>query len=215
MLKRNKWDLICSSLVLLVPVIAGMLLWNRLPDRIATHWGVDGMPDGWSGKGMAVFGIPLMLSAMHWLAVLITAWDKRNKKQSPKVFRLVLWMVPVMSLFLCSFVYLTALGWAWNVKTAVCLMVGLLFMVIGNYMPKCTRNRFIGVRIKWTLESEENWNATHRFAGKLWMIGGLLLAAAGFFPPVMAFVTLMVLTLLMVLLPVIYSGWYRKKQGKV
>jgi len=212
MLKQNKKHVLLSSLVLLLPVVAGLLLWNRLPERVVTHWGLDGTPDGWSGKGMAVFGIPLMLFAMQWLAILITGCDKRNKEQSAKVFRLVLWIVPVMSVFLCSFVYLTALGWTWNVKTAVCLMLGLLFMVIGNYMPKCRQNRYIGVRIKWTLENEENWNRTHRFAGKLWTVGGLLLAVVGFLPPVAAAVGLMTVVLLMVLLPVLYSWRCHKKQ---
>ncbi len=212
MMKRNKWDLFFSTLVLLLPVAIGVILWDQLPDRIATHWGLEGTPDGWSGKGMAVFGIPLMLLAMHWLAVLITGCDKRNKEQSPKVFRLVLWIIPVMSVFLCSFVYLTALGWAWNVKTAVCMMLGLLFVVIGNYLPKCRQNHFIGVRIKWTLQNEENWNMTHRFAGKLWLVGGLLLVVVGFLPPAASAVGLMAVVLLMVLLPVIYSGWYHKKK---
>lgn len=214
MIKQNKWTLFVSSMVLLLPVVVGLVLWERLPERIATHWGLDGTPDGWSGKAMAVFGIPLILFAMHWIAVLITSFDKRSKQQSPKVYRMVLWIVPVLSVFLCGFVYLTALGWAWNVKTAICLMLGLVFMVIGNYMPKCRQNRFIGVRIKWTLDNEENWNATHRFAGKLWMLGGLLLAVVGVLPPAASAVGLFIVVLLMVLLPVIYSGWYHKKNEK-
>ena len=214
MLKRNKRTMIVTTLILLLPVAAGIALWDLLPERIVTHWGFDGTPDGWSGKGAAVFGIPLMLLGFHWLAALLTGLDQRAREQNPKVLRMVLWIVPFLSVCLCGFTYLTALGWTWNVKTVVCLMLGLTFLVIGNYLPKCSRNRFIGVRIKWTLENEENWNRTHRFAGKLWMAGGLLLAAAGFLPPAASAAVMVTVVLLMVLLPVFYSGWYHRKKEK-
>ena len=79
MLKQNKRKLLISSAVILLPALVGLLLWNQLPARMATHWGLDGTTDGWSGRTFAVFGMPLMLLATHWLCILITAKDPKSQ----------------------------------------------------------------------------------------------------------------------------------------
>ncbi len=70
MIKKNIWRLLISSVIILLPIVAGLLLWNSLPERIATHWGADGKADGWSGKTFTVFALPLIMLALHcvcWL----------------------------------------------------------------------------------------------------------------------------------------------------
>ena len=75
MIKKNKGALILTSLVLLVPILVGLLLWDRLPEQIPSHWGINGEVDGWSSKAFAVFGFPCILLAMHWVCVLISSAD--------------------------------------------------------------------------------------------------------------------------------------------
>lgn len=212
MIRNNKWKLLISSLVILLPVLAGLLLWDVLPEQIPTHWGVNGQPDGWSSKAVAVFALPGFLLAMHWLCMIVTATDPKNKNQSPKAFRLTLWIVPALSLLLGTVVYITAMGGEIGVDTVVPAFVGLLLAVVGNYLPKCSQNHTIGIKISWTLYSEENWNATHRFAGKVWVIGGLVIAAGSFLPGSWTFGVLLAVAAAMVILPVVYSYRYYKKE---
>lgn len=214
MIKNNKWKLIISSLIILLPIVFGLVMWNQLPERIATHWGPDGTPDGWSSRAFAVFALPLFIFVMHWLCVLVTSKDPKNKDKNQKAQGLVLFICPMISLLGNGLVYTTALGMSLRVEMIMPVFFGLLFIVLGNYLPKCRQNYTIGIKISWTLNSEENWNATHRFAGKLWMIGGALIMLCAFLPTTYIFIAFFAITMMMVVIPVIYSYRFYKKETK-
>ena len=213
-MKNKKIKLMISSLVILLPIVFGLIFWNQLPERIATHWGPNGDPDGWSSRELAVFALPLFLFAIHWLCVLVTSKDPKNKDKNQKAQSLVLFIIPILSLLVNGMMYMTALGMPLRVEMIMPVFFGLLFIVLGNYMPKCRQNYTIGIKISWTLNSEENWNATHRFAGKLWMIGGALIMLAAFLPTTYIFVAFFAITTLMVIAPAIYSYNFHKKESK-
>lgn len=208
MLKKNKGLMALTSLIILLPMAAGILLWDRLPEVMATHWGTNGEADGWSSRPVAVFGLPLLLLAVHWVGMWVTDLDSRNKTQNPKVLYMMMWLLPAISLLGNGSTYAAALGWEMDLFRYVYLLLGLLFIIIGNYLPKCKQNRFIGIKIKWTLEDEENWYATHRLAGKVWVIGGLGILLCGFLSMEYLFP---ILFLAMILLPVFYSWRYSKR----
>ena len=175
MIKKNKLKLLISSIVILLPVIAGLILWNRLPERMATHWGITGAADGFSSKPFAVFAMPLFVLAVHWICVIVTAADPKNKNQTQKAVSLVFWICPFVSLFSGAVIYAAAFGMNFSINILLPVITGLIFIVIGNYLPKCKQNYTVGIKVIWALENEENWNATHRFGGKVWVIGGVLL----------------------------------------
>lgn len=214
MLKNHKRKLILSSAVILLPALLGALLWNRLPENMTTHWGGDGVADGWSSRAVAVFLMPLILLALHWLCLWITSKDRKNKGQSKKVFGMVFWIIPLLSLFTAGVTYATALGRDFQNDTLGLAFLGLVFAVIGNYLPKTKQNYTIGIKIKWALASEENWNATHRLAGKLWVAGGLGMMACIFLPIKLIPVVLPILLAVMAVIPVVYSWWYYRKQAQ-
>ena len=114
--------------------------------------------------------------------MFFTACDSKNKNQSSKDFNMVLWILPIISLLVCCFTYAIALGNDVNIGMMVRVLLGLMFLILGNYMPKCKQNHTIGVKVTWTLRNEENWNKTHRFTGRLWVLGGLILLATMFVP---------------------------------
>ena len=89
MIKKNKTQLIISSVIILLPVVIGLVIWNFLPEQIATHWGMNNKPDGWSGRYMAIFGLPVMMLALHWLCIFFVTRDSKNKEQNGKVFSMV------------------------------------------------------------------------------------------------------------------------------
>lgn len=214
MIKKHKGKLLISSLLILLPIVAGLLLWDKLPGQFATHWGADGQADGWAGKPLAVFLLPVLLLVLHWVAIFFTARDKGNQDQSPKVFGMALWSVPIISLLSFGVIYGIALGWTMNLTALVSITMGLMFMVIGNYLPKCRPNRTIGIRIAWTLNSEENWKATHRFAGWVWMVGGIVMLLCAFLPGMAGVIVTLALVVVLTLIPVIYSYCYYRRQRK-
>ena len=214
MIRKNKGKLILTSLIILFPILLGLLLWNRLPDTVATHWGADGNPDGWGSKVFAVFAPPILLLATHWPCILVTAADPGNKNQNKKAKNMVLWTMPLVSLFSSAMLYGTALEVQLNMTSITFAVVGIMFIGIGNYLPKVRPNYTIGIKVPWALHSEENWNATHRFGGKVWVVGGLALLLMAFLPTELTIGLMVVVLLVMGFVPMLYSYLYYKKQRK-
>lgn len=219
MLKKYRICAILSSLAIFLPCIFGLIMWDKLPQTLATHWGANGEADGSMGRAVAVFGIPAVLFVFHWVCVLVTLWDwKRRGEQSGKIFNLVLWIMPYISALVSVIMYSVALGYEISFAAITLLPLGLLFVVIGNYMPKVKRNHTMGIKVKWTLESDENWYATHRLAGKVWTVGGLLLMLLAFIPGETMMVVSLIAIIPVTLIPVVYSYLFYRRQlseGKI
>ena len=208
MKKIDKRTLLLTSIITLIPIVVGLLLWSKLPDTIPTHFGMDGVPNGWSSKPFTVFGIPAIMLLFHLLCVSITSVDPKYDNMSSKLFGIVVWTCPVISLLVVVGCYGGALGWEFNLSKYVMIGSGILFMVIGNYLPKCKQNYTMGIKLPWTLDDEENWNRTHRFAGFLWVVGGVAIAINAFLEWEWLF---LVIFFAMVLVPTVYSFLYYKK----
>lgn len=206
MMKANKKTLIITSIVTILPVLIGIICWNRLPDVMATHFGFNNEANGFSSKAFAVFGLPLILLAVLWVGAFVTAHDPKRQNISPKMFSLMLWIAPVISLVAAATIYPVNLGYELDIAFFSELLLGLMFIIIGNYLPKARQNYTIGIKIPWTLANEENWNRTHRLAGYLWMICGILMILISLtrFVPAEWLVGIF---LIMVLVPCIYSFW--------
>ena len=208
MIKKNLKVLMITSIIILLPILAGIALWNQLPDPMPSHWNAAGEVDGWSSKPFTVFGLPLILLAAQWLCLLASGADPKKKNHSDKMIHLVLWIIPVLSVVMHTFVYLIALGYGVRMEVVMPILIGLIFTIIGNYMPKCKQNYTIGIKIPWTLNNEENWNKTHRFAGFLWVVCGIAIMLTGFFGGFWVFLPI---TLLMVIAPFVYSYMLHRK----
>ncbi len=213
-LKENKWKIILSILVTLAPILAGVILWSALPDELPIHWGPSGEVDGWASKGFAVFGIPAIMAALNLVCIIATGLDHKNKNQNKKILGLVFWIVPVMSVLLGAITYLVAFDVRLGVTNIVVAVLGVLFVFIGNYLPKSKLNYTIGIKIIWTLESEKNWLATHRFAGKVWLIGGIILALSAFAPANVLPWTTIAWLVIMVVATLVYSYLYFRRHEK-
>ena len=212
MMKANKKTLIITSIVTILPVLIGIICWNRLPEAMATHFGLNNEADGFSSKAFAVFGLPLVLLAVLWVGAFVTAHDPKKQNISPKMFSLMLWIAPVISLVAAATIYPVNLGYELDIAFFSELLVGLMFIIIGNYLPKARQNYTIGIKIPWILANEENWNRTHRLAGYLWMICGILMIIISLtrFVPAEWLVGIF---LIMVLVPCIYSFWLHAEKA--
>ena len=205
MWKQYKKHLILSSIVTLLPALFGLIFWDRLPDLMPTHWGTGAEADGFSSKAFAVFALPLILLAAQWLCLFLTQLDPKNKGRNQKPMTLVLWIMPAVSLIVSAVMYSAALGYTMHLGAVMMLPIGLMFVVIGNYLPKYRQNYTMGIKIKWTLANEENWNLTHRFGGKCWVIGGIVMALCAFLPGKISIWVMLAGIFLLVLAPVLYS----------
>ena len=209
MIRKNLKLLLITSVVILLPILVGIILWNQLPEQIPSHWNAAGEIDRWSSKAFTVFGMPLILLGFQWLCVLGTSADPKRESHPEKILHLVFWIIPVLSVILHAITYAVALGKEVRVEMVMPIMIGLIFAIVGNYLPKCKQNYTIGIKIPWTLSSEENWNKTHRFGGKVMVAGGVFILSTAIWGN---FWILIGALLVMLLLPTIYSYRLYRKQ---
>ena len=212
---ENKKAILLSLAATMLPTIAGLFLWNLLPNTMITHWGADGVADGMSSKAFVVFGFPAILAALDLLALVATAADNKQPRQNRKAMRMIFWIIPLISWVVCSVMFSIALGKSMDVVLAIPLLMGVLFLIMGNYLPKVKQNSTLGIKIFWTLNNEENWNKTHRMAGKLWVIGGVILLVTILLPAKWMVAIMLADILVMIAVPMLYSyGLYKKHKAE-
>lgn len=215
MLKKYRKTLVITTVVMLLPVLVGLILWNKLPERVPTHFGLSGESDDWSSKAFAVFGLPAIIMALHWVCVLGSLkMDPKAHNIDGRMMGLVLWICPVISV-VCGIglTYGTALGLDMNVQIFMPLLVGLVMVIIGNWLPKCKQSYTMGIKLPWTLDNEDNWNRTHRFAGPIWVVCGMIIMVSAIFGGAFLWVMLAAF-LVMILAPVVYSYLLFRKTQK-
>ena len=181
---------IIALLMIAAATVAGLLLWNRLPDPMASHWNINDQVDGYISRFWGVFMLPLVSMGLFLLFLVIPSIDplKANIAKFRAAFNLfIVLMIGFM-------VYLYGLTLAWNLgytgfrmSGAMLPAIGLLFIFIGFMMRQAKRNFFIGIRTPWTLSSDRVWDETHRLGAVLFIISGVLAFVGGFFGGMIAF----------------------------
>ena len=207
----NKKGLIISSAICLLPIAMSAAVYSQLPEQVATHWGANGLPNGYMPRFWAAFALPVLMLGVNLMLWIVLDSDPKRKNTPPVVINLSKWIVPAMSVAVQGFVLYNAVAQPLDPTVAVTLFVGATFAVIGNYLPKCKQNYKVGIKLPWTLHDEENWNKTHRLAGWLWMVGGILVMASAFFRTQWLMTAIMVT---IVLVPMGYSWWLYRNSTK-
>ena len=211
--KSNVLLIIVSSIVVLLPMIPGIVFWNRLPDKIVTRFDFSGAATGYSSKWFAVIGLYIFMLAMHLIVAFAVRGQDRNKISS-KAGGLMMMICPMVSIMLAVFIYGYALGIKIEMQPVMMLFLGFLYLIVGNYLPKIRRNWVVGIKVKWTLESDRNWDSTSRFSGFFMFIAGFLIVIFGvisFFTKLsdeLMSVIMFVLIVIPVVVAVLYSYIY-------
>ena len=202
--KNFKLKIILSSLAIFLPPLLCILFEEQLSKYLPYFSG------GFDKKSMGF--ITGFLLVLHLAAIYITYLDNKRKKQSEKMFNILFWIIPVISLF-CNGISVMSFA-QFDINIFVGVFLGILFIIVGNYMPKCVQNRTIGIKIKWTLANEENWNKTHRFGGRAFVVGGILICISALLPVEIFMYVMLVVLLGVTISTVLYSYLYYKKQLK-
>ena len=211
MWKTYKKTIILTIILILLPMVVGVALWEKLPLQMVTHWGVNNEPNGWMSRPMAVFGLPLICAVLQVLCVIATEKDKRKENLHRKSVAMVLWIIPVVC-WVCSAV---TYGYVFyekiNVGLICCLLVGLLFIALGNQLPRQMQNHMFGIRTSLTLSDEDVWRASHRFGGWVMTLGGVVIVVCAllqwWWVTLAVFVVMFAATL-------VYPRWYYNKREK-
>ncbi|MDU7650207.1 MAG: SdpI family protein [Anaerococcus vaginalis] len=208
-IKFKKESVISVIISILLFAIVNLLFYKKMPETIPTHWGFNNEIDDYSTKFSAFIKTPIFLIVINIFSCFMLDNDPKNINKNKLIILIGKATVPLVLLitFMISVFY--GLGKEINVMVIISLFVGFLLIVIGNYLPKTKRNYTVGIKLPWTLNSDENWNKTHRLAGYFFILGGIVFLLTPFIGnEYLIFLTFMII----VIIPAIYS-FYLYKNG--
>ena len=206
---------IISLVLIAVATLAGVLLWNRLPDPMPAHWNSAGEIDGYMSKFWGVFLMPIITIALLGLFLIIPRIDplKANIDKFIGIFNGFILAFVAYMLYLYALTLFAALGIPFNMTLMLIPVVGLLFIGIGYMMGKAKRNFFIGIRTPWTLSSETVWDETHKLGSKLFMLGGAVTIVSVFLGETGICIMLAAI-LIAAFVPIVYSYVLYQRETK-
>lgn len=169
-----------TSIICILPIILSAVIYQDLPDQIAVHWNNAGTVDGYLPKSIAAIGLPILFLAVNLYSKIRLFGDPKRAAHSEALKLLSIWLIPLLALIIVPATLFISMGL--NIPIALISLVtaGGLMIICGNYIPKCRRNYTMGLKLPWTLHSDDNWNKTHRMAGILWILGGVIIIISAF-----------------------------------
>lgn len=207
-------------LAIALPFLYLLIVYPGLPARVPTHFGINGQPDNYSNRSFLWVTTSILGGVSVFIYLLIRFLPridpKKKAKYSATVFnKIAVAVVLLISLIACYSIYAAKAG-NFKLRGFLPVILGIFFAFMGNMMHSIKPNYFVGIRTPWTLENEETWRKTHQLGGKLWFVGGILIAITGFLVPAHAEVFVMMgIVLVIVLWPVIFSYTYFKSIERI
>ena len=210
-------------LLLALPFAFAAACWNKMPPVVATHWGIDGQPDGWMPKAPGVLLVPVLNVGLCALIVFLPGIDPRlrrnpdaNNARQRRLRRTLRYALSAFLSLLSMMIIAIAAGWPVNVGNVCYYSLLTLFAVIGNFFGNLEPNYLVGIRTPWTLEDPGTWRATHRLIGRWMTFGAVALLAVGIFaPPFTRMVLLVAYPLAMAIWSLGYSAWFFHRRRAV
>jgi uncharacterized membrane protein len=219
-MNNKKLVLFYVLLLIGIPFIYAAYLYPSLPEIIPTHFNLKGEADGFGGKdsiylGPIIMGVTSLFT--YFLLTNIKKIDpKRNEQVEDGLFQKFGFFTVLFLSALSMVILYATTHQGISIEKLLFPIMGLAFAALGVYMPKLKQNYFAGFKLPWTLENVDNWNATHKIAGKVWLYGGVIQFFAGMvFSSVASFVIFFIAMVVMVLVPTIYSYRMFKNGNKV
>lgn len=210
-MKKTSKEFIISTIICVLPLILGLLVYKKLPQEIPTKWYSDGTVGQYMPKEFTVFGMPLFFILMNAVVHFAMNTDPKRQNIGSMMRTLGKWIIPVLSVVTVPMALLWGMGYQIPISRILPILLGILFVVIGNYFPKTRRSYTTGIKTPWTLNSDENWRRTHHVAAFLWIAAGIAMIAMAFLPQNIVQLVIVGMIIVLIVVPYAYSyTLYRK-----
>jgi len=206
-----------AILIIIASWVLGWYFFQNFPDTVVTHWNFYGQADNW-GKGTTnAIAIPLLITGMYLLFLVLPKLDP--KKERYEEFKKVYAIFKTILMFVMFLVFLTSglynLGYNIPIRYVIPTIIGLLMIILGNYMGKIKPNWFVGIKTPWTLSSENVWNKTHRMGGYVFILFGLLILITPLLPKILGLIAFVSGILIITVGTFGYSYWLYRKEKRI
>jgi uncharacterized membrane protein len=213
---KNSTTHFTTIVIWLLPLIFIVSIYPSLPASVPMHYNAEGNVDRYGAPSEFLFFqcfMSAMAAGVYLLLIFLPRIDPKKKVQYSEgtLQKLALGIVFLLSALSLAITFAT-IHREFKIDKLIYPVISLFMAYAGNIMYSLKPNYFAGIRTPWTLESESNWKATHQLAGKLWFVGGLVITGLTLFIHGRAgFITFISGTIIMALIPIVYSFVYFKK----
>jgi uncharacterized membrane protein len=212
---KKKSD-IYNVVLIVIAFLINIAVYSKLPDQIPTHWNVAGEIDRYSPKVFGAFMAPVIMLVV-WLGMkFLPNIDpkKKNYEKFNSSYSIIICLLTSFFFVLNLLTITVSLGYNISINKVIPLIIGILFIILGNYMPKSKSNFFYGIKTPWTLTSDVSWRKTHRLGGKLFVLDGIIVVISSIFLTGTVQVTIFVIsTSIAALVPIVASYFYAKNDN--
>ena len=185
--KINKRTIIITVLLCLLPILYGIINYDKMPERVAIHFDSYNQPDGWAPKSLAVL-LPLPLALLQGFLCIVSDRKMENSKANRKIMNISKFIVPVVTIFVYISTINIALGQNIDIRKNACILIGFIFVIIGNYLPKTKQNIIVGVKTCQTIRDEKKWAKMNKLMGIVFIVSGFLICISGFMEPLISII---------------------------
>lgn len=192
-MKNINWKiLIITSLVCLLPIVLGMIFYQQLPEQMPVHFNINNEIDNYASKNFVLFGIPIILTGLQIFCCMITDWKENKETRKPKFITIIKWFIPILSVVVSTILIEIPLGSTVDVRKSICFVLGILFILTGNYLPKISYEMAKG-KFHPMPKDEKMYRKMVRMLGYTFVISGVALLVSILFPPICTATVIVVL----------------------
>lgn len=196
MKKINAKNLAITSIICLLPIVLGLIFYNELPESITIHWGINNNPNGYFSKPAFVFGMPMMMLALQIFCCIVSDLSDKNPEANKRAVTVYKWIIPILTIVLYIVTIMYALGSDLDIRKIVMVILGIIFIILGNYMPKVRGNYYINLKAFWVKNKDEKLvNKATKLSGYALIIGGILCILSILLNPVASIIVIGVIVL--------------------
>ena len=192
-MKNINWKiLIITSIVCLLPILLGIIFYQQLPEQMPVHFNINNEPDNYASKNFALFGIPIILTVLQIFCCVIADWKENKETQRPRFITIIKWFIPILSIVVSTILIEIPLGSTVDVRKSICFVIGILFILTGNYLPKMSYEMAKG-KIHPMPKDEKTYRKMIRMFGYTFVISGIALLVSILFPLIFTATVIIVL----------------------
>ena len=211
--RKDKIYIAISLIISVIPLILGMYFYNVIPDRVPVHFNFNGVPDSYASKNIGLFLPQFVMILVLVLMIMCLKLDPKSDNHASSMIHVLYLFIPTISLVLSIIIIRYCLGYTVDVGIVIVRVIFVFFLIIGNLLPKVKRNYTLGIKVPWTLDSDYNWNKTHRFAGYLWTVLSLFVIVSTFVSSSFYKYITGLAILIIVFVPMLYSYLIYRKEA--
>lgn len=179
-------------MVCLLPIVLGIIFYQQLPEQMPVHFNINNEADNYASKNFALFGIPIILTALQIFCCVITDWKENKGTQRPRFITIIKWFIPILSVVVSTILIEIPLGSTVDVRKSICFVLGILFILTGNYLPKMSYEMTKG-KFHPMPKDEKMYRKMVRMLGYTFVISGVALLVSILFSPICTAIVIVVL----------------------